>query len=142
MLFKSITAAAILAATVSGAAVVKRDDPDWTIRDASRDCAADDSSCTWQFTIDNNLGDSTYCRFVTTPRDGQGAARSNGGPADCGVYKGIQSGWSGQFGDDKGFTTFGANNYDRGVIGFFSFTDAEVANGQHVGARQAHVQRI
>lgn len=140
MLFTKPFVAAILATTASAAAVKR--DANWTIRDTSRACAGDYSSCTWSFTIDNNMGDQTGCTFVTYAHDGQGADRASGGPSDCGVYQGITSGWSGQFGDGNGFTTFAAKRYDHNVIGFFSFTDAEVANGQHVGARDATVQGL
>ncbi|KYK57359.1 hypothetical protein DCS_04368 [Drechmeria coniospora] len=97
----------------------------WTIRDLRRVCAQDDSSCTWTFGIDARDGTATTgCKYVVAAAH---ASRANGGPATCGDYT-ITSGWSGQFGEGNGFTTFSVINKKK-QIAWPAYTDKSVQTG-------------
>ncbi|KAI1330673.1 surface protein 1 [Xylariaceae sp. FL0255] len=102
----------------------------WTIERLYRVCDNPDTYCTWLFGIDPDTPGvaPTYCIYVvyaenaTTP-----ASQSSGGPTACGDYN-VTSGWSGQFGPGKGFTTFSIIDYAKKLIAYPSYTDAIVAN--------------
>lgn len=129
MLFSKTLAAAIMATSVSAAAVVKRDET-WTLDGLHRDCKQDGSQCTWSFKI-NNGKDATDCSHVVNSQNGASAARSHGGPTYCGNYR-LESSWDSHFGDDKGFSVIGVLDQSRQVIAFFGFDDNEVANNRVV----------
>ncbi|GAB0136928.1 hypothetical protein EsDP_00005213 [Epichloe bromicola] len=102
--------------------------PKWTIKGLHRECPPD-SSCTWTFRIDTHVGSATDVSF-----DVNGPQAVNGGPAQFGDFT-VTSSWSGQYGADKGFTTFSTVDNKKNLIAFPSYTDAEVSNGAVVGDR-------
>ncbi|OAA70283.1 hypothetical protein ISF_02257 [Cordyceps fumosorosea ARSEF 2679] len=127
-----------LAATASAAPLAARE-PDWIIQGLSRTCDAQDTSCTWNFSINDQQSEPTGCVYEVHAAGGQPASRSNGGPVTCGPYT-VTSGWSGQFGEGAGFTTFAVHDYARNEIGYPAFTDSEVAAG-NVPDKAFHVEK-
>ncbi|KAL4803360.1 hypothetical protein BDV18DRAFT_144639 [Aspergillus unguis] len=99
----------------------------WTITSLSRTCDDADTTCTWTFGIDNGV-DNTPCTFDTT---GSPASQADGGPATCGVYT-VTSSWSGQYGEDNGFTTLAVVDYDAGLLVWPGYSDADLAGGEVV----------
>lgn len=132
---KTLFAIAVAATTASAAPLVARD-PDWIIQGLSRTCDGQDSSCTWQFSINNQLTDATACTYVVNAAGGQPASRSSGGPVTCGDYR-ITSGWSGQF--VVGFTTFAVYDTTKNLIAYPAYNDDEIAAG-NVADKAFHVE--
>ncbi|KAI0131318.1 hypothetical protein F4814DRAFT_445457 [Daldinia grandis] len=108
----------------------------WTITGLSRSCDSADKSCDWNFGISNGAG-ATAVKYTVKAAGSTPASRSSGGPVTVGDFT-ITSGWSGQFGDDKGFTTFSVVNNAKRQIVYPSYTDAQVKNGQVVKPDQSY----
>ncbi|TQV98138.1 hypothetical protein V2A60_006179 [Cordyceps javanica] len=132
---KTLFAAAV-AATASSAAPLEARDADWIIRGVSRACDGQDSSCTWTFSVDNQLSAPTACTYVVKASGGQPASRSSGGPVTCGNYR-VTSGWSGQF--VVGFTTFAVFDTTKNLIAYPAYNDDEIAAG-NVADKPFHVE--
>lgn len=64
------------------------------------------------------------------------ASKINGGPAKCGTFT-ITSGWSGQFGADKGFTTVSVVSSKKQIV-YPSYTDKQLAGGKVVKPDQKY----
>ncbi|KAM3427612.1 hypothetical protein MY4824_009334 [Beauveria thailandica] len=125
-----------VAATATAAAPLEARDADWIIRGVSRACDGQDSSCAWQFSIDNQAGALTPCTYVVKASGGNPASRSNGGPVQCGNYR-ITSGWSGQF--VVGFTTFAVYDTTKNLIAYPAYNDDEITAG-NVPDKPFHVE--
>ncbi|KAF4989622.1 hypothetical protein FDECE_14658 [Fusarium decemcellulare] len=109
--------------------------PQWTIRDLKRYCRADDSICNWKFGIDTGSGKVTECRYDVK---GPGASKAKAaGPSTCGDFT-ITSGWSGQFGADKGFTTLSVVSKSKRQIVWPAYTDKQLAGAKIVKPDQAY----
>ncbi|KAI1655745.1 hypothetical protein F4813DRAFT_391320 [Daldinia decipiens] len=108
----------------------------WTITGLSRAVDAADTSSDWTFGIDNGAG-VTAVKYTVKSAGGAPATRSNGGPVTVGDFT-ITSGWSGQFGDDKGFTTFSVVDNAKRQIVYPSYTDAQLKSGQVVTPDQSY----
>ncbi|QPG98380.1 hypothetical protein C2857_007550 [Epichloe festucae Fl1] len=105
--------------------------PDTTFEGVVRHCDDKDNNCTVEFTINPKRFSKTGVKFVTVRNGNVGASRNNGAAQNFGDYT-VTSGWSGQFGEGKGFTTFAVvDNKDR-LITYPSYTDVELANGHQV----------
>ncbi|KAF2965484.1 hypothetical protein GQX73_g8096 [Xylaria multiplex] len=126
MQFSTATIAAILGASTVFAAPAAI--PNWTIKGLKRVCNANDTSCTWSFSINTNTGAAaTPCTFAIT---GSPASHSDtSGTKACGAFS-VTAGWSGQFG--PGFTTLAVHNNANGQISWPAYTDAELAGGKVV----------
>ena len=109
------------------------DTPQWTLQDTKRVCDTEDTSCTWTFGIYPGAGDATPCTYIV---EGAPASRANGGPATCGEYT-VTSGWSGQFGEENGFTTLSIVNEARQII-WPAYTDKQLAGGVVVKPDQSY----
>ncbi|KAI3578853.1 hypothetical protein IWW34DRAFT_738159 [Fusarium oxysporum f. sp. albedinis] len=107
--------------------------PQWTIQSLSRSCDKADTTCTWNFKINTGSGAATACKYVVK---GKPASKANGGPAKCGTFT-ITSGWSGQFGADKGFTTLSVVSSKKQII-YPSYTDKQLAGGKVVKPDQSY----
>ncbi|KAK7425915.1 hypothetical protein QQZ08_007629 [Neonectria magnoliae] len=105
----------------------------WTIQDLSRVCNTADTTCTWNFKIFPGSGAATACKYVIS---GAGASKKNGGPSKCGNFQ-ITSGWSGQFGADKGFTTLSVVSTGKHII-YPAYTDKQLAGGKVVKPDQSY----
>ncbi|CAI7662463.1 unnamed protein product [Penicillium glandicola] len=129
-----VASSAFAAPADTSAKSMMADSPEWTLQDTKRVCNTDDTSCTWTFGIYPGSGDATACTLLV---EGTTASRANGGPATCGGYT-VTSGWSGQFGDDNGFTTLSVvDNAAREII-WPSYTDAQLAGGDVVKPDQSY----
>ena len=117
---------ALFAATsVSAAPTVQARAADWTITSFKRTCNTANTSCTISFGIDTHLAPVTACAYTVT-----GAApvsRASTGPVTCGAYT-VTSSWSGQFGDDAGFTTWAVADGAKKLIAFPAYADKEIVN--------------
>ncbi|KAK1566220.1 uncharacterized protein LY79DRAFT_529212 [Colletotrichum navitas] len=127
------------ATAVSGSPVAKREVksmmasgvPEWTIETFIRTCNSKNTACDYSFTINTHMTGPTACKFTTT---GSPASRAPSN-AKCGAYT-VTSGWSGQFGDDAGFTTFSVT--DQKLIVWPAYTDKQLINGQVVSPDQSY----
>ncbi|KAI1649656.1 uncharacterized protein F4817DRAFT_331063 [Daldinia loculata] len=108
----------------------------WTITGLSRAVDAADTSSDWTFGIDNGAG-TTAVKYTVKAAGSTPATRSPGGPVTVGDFT-ITSGWSGQFGDDKGFTTFSVVDNAKRQIVYPAYTDAQVKDGQVVKPDQSY----
>ncbi|KOS47071.1 hypothetical protein ACN38_g1926 [Penicillium nordicum] len=110
------------------------DSPQWTLQDTKRVCNTKDTSCTWTFGIYPGGGDATPCTYVV---EGSPASRANGGPVTCGGFT-VTSGWSGQFGEESGFTTLSVvDNASRQIV-WPAYTDKQLASGKVVKPDQSY----
>ncbi|RMJ26536.1 hypothetical protein PHISP_02583 [Aspergillus sp. HF37] len=120
---------------------------EWTMEDMKRVCNDADTSCTWTFGIDDGSGSgsapsntttTTPCTYIVEAANGIPASRADGGPSQCGEYT-ITSGWSGQFGEEKGFTTLSVVNDEtpRQII-WPAYTDKQLEGGQVVKPDQSY----
>ncbi|KAK3994329.1 hypothetical protein QBC44DRAFT_323037 [Cladorrhinum sp. PSN332] len=100
--------------------------PQWTIGKFKRTCNAEDNQCTVSFTLPNIDDPATGfgCTYIVT---GSPASRTTVNGKTCGPYT-INSQWSGQFGDDKGFTTWSIIHYARRLIVWPGYADFELKN--------------
>lgn len=128
MHFTKTFVAALMAVTSTSAGVIARDET-WSLDGLHREC--NDSTCTWNFDIDNHAGDRTSCTHVVNSQDGQPASHSHGGPTFCGVYR-LESSWDSHNGPGREFSVIGVLDQSRRVIGYFGYDDAEVPNGRVV----------
>ncbi|GAO19333.1 uncharacterized protein UV8b_05233 [Ustilaginoidea virens] len=110
--------------------------PKWTVESLKRTCAADDSSCTWHFFIDNHV--ASKATEITYVVEGPGASRAKSGPSEFGNYT-ITSSWSDQFGADKGFTALSAIDRKAGLISFPAYRDVDVKEGKVVADKDFDV---
>lgn len=127
---------AVLASPVAGVSMMASSS-EWTIENMKRVCNRGDTSCTWTFGIDDGSGEDTPCTFIAEAAS-DGASRADGGPSKCGEFT-ITSGWSGQFGEDNGFTTLSIVNYEtpREII-WPAYTDKQLKGGQVVKPDQSY----
>jgi hypothetical protein len=97
----------------------------WTIRSLKRTCTPANTVCRWVFTIDTaGLEPNTPCTFRVS---GLPATEADGKRQTCGVFT-VTSGWSGQFGEGQGFTTFSVIDQDRKLIAWPAYTDNQAKN--------------
>lgn len=134
MLLAALLAASSAAAAPTATKSMMANGPEWTIESMKRVCAKDDSSCTWTFAIDNHDSDPTPCKYVVTHDK---ASQSNGGPVSCGRYT-VTSGWSGHFGEGKGFTVLSVIDYNNKKIIWPGYTDLQVQDGNVVEPDQSY----
>lgn len=79
----SLAAAAPSAMPAIRSAITARDG--WTIMSMVRTCNADDTTCTWDFTIDMHTADLTPCSFTVV---GQPASHTGqAAPVTCGDFE-------------------------------------------------------
>ncbi|KAK4096573.1 hypothetical protein N658DRAFT_501430 [Parathielavia hyrcaniae] len=107
--------------TVSAMAEV----PQWIIKSFTRTCNANDTSCTVSFGIDTQSAHVTACSYTVT---GAPASRASTNGITCGPYT-LSSGWSGQFGDGNGFTTWSVVDWSKRQIVWPAYSDRELVNG-------------
>lgn len=126
---------AVLAAPAAGVSMMSSG-PEWTIEDMKRVCNSDDTLCTWTFGIDDGSDEVTPCTYVV--KADSDASRADGGPSACGDFT-ITSGWSGQFGEDHGFTTLSVVNDEtpRQII-WPAYTDKQLEGGEVVKPDQSY----
>ncbi|KAJ3459162.1 hypothetical protein MRS44_015235 [Fusarium solani] len=85
----------------------------------------------------STAGAATACKYVVKSTKTAKASKANGGPATCGDFT-ITSGWSGQFGADKGFTTLSVVSKSKKQIVYPAYTDQQLAGGKVVKPDQAY----
>ncbi|KJZ72684.1 hypothetical protein HIM_07876 [Hirsutella minnesotensis 3608] len=110
--------------------------PQWTIEKLQRVCDKGDQQCTWTFGINTHVdkAPATACKLEVK---GPGASRAKGGPARCGDYT-VTSGWSGQFGEGKGFTTLSVVDNKKRLIVWPAYNDNQVKDGKPVQPDQSY----
>ena len=109
----------------------------WTIENMKRTCTT--TVCNWSFKINNNAGSDVACAFKV---NGNPASQTDSSGHVCGPYT-IGTGWSGQFGAGKGFTTLSVVNNAKGLIAYPAYTDAELASGKPVKPNRSYpVQKL
>ncbi|OAA41063.1 hypothetical protein NOR_05645 [Metarhizium rileyi] len=111
--------------------------PEWTIESAQRKCNKENTQCNWTFKINPKIYSKTPVNFVVKKSGSSPASQSNGGAQRFGDYT-ITSGWSGQFGEGRGFTTFAVVDNKNRRITYPSYSDAEVANGKVVSPDKSY----
>ncbi|PHH91484.1 hypothetical protein CDD83_267 [Cordyceps sp. RAO-2017] len=114
--------------------------PQWTIVETKRVCDKTDSKCTWTFGINTHQDKVpvTACKHVVKGDKDVKASRVNGSPpSNCGDFT-ITSGWSGQFGEGKGFTTLSVVNNKENLIVWAGYTDNQVKEGKVVKPDQSY----
>lgn len=99
----------------------------WTISDFRRLCPADTNECQFSFLLtESSESEPVPCSFTVAGSEGQPAAKAGFAGARCtetDTYS-INSGW-----DEAGFIVMTVNNNARGLLSFFGFEDAELADG-------------
>lgn len=109
----------------------------WVMEGMKRVCNAQDSECTWTWTIDTQAS-KTPCKLVVKAANGKPASRSIAGSQDCGDFT-ATSGWSGQFGADCcGFTTLSVVDNKSKLITWPAYTDKEVKGGNVVSPDKSY----
>ncbi|KAK4221282.1 hypothetical protein QBC38DRAFT_492362 [Podospora fimiseda] len=103
------------------------DTPQWTIGSFKRTCNTQDTWCIYSFTLPN-IDDAATGFGCTHIVEGTPASRASINGQTCGPYT-VSSAWSGQFGEDKGFTTFSIVHYAKRLIVWPAYADWEVKNG-------------
>lgn len=120
----TLFAAVMAATTVSAAPVadskVQARDPDWLFQGMKRTCDDQDTSCTWEFTINNQIDAPVGCTLVVNASGGSPASQSPGGPVNCGDFT-TTSGW-----DPKGFTVVTTYSHSHDLITYPSWDDNEI----------------
>ncbi|CAG9956293.1 unnamed protein product [Clonostachys rosea f. rosea IK726] len=109
----------------------------WTIRHLRRECDHNDSCCTWYFAVDDGRSQWCDCEFRTYSTHDTPASRAQGKEQWCGPYV-ITSGWSGQFGEGNGFTTFSVVDKGRREIAWPAYKDEQVWGGHVVRPDQCY----
>ncbi|MCJ1327013.1 hypothetical protein MMC10_003679 [Thelotrema lepadinum] len=118
-----------LAATALSLPALQPRATEWTIASYTRTCAADDSTCSYSYSI--NLNDdsaATQCNYSVPAAPPAPASQTSYG-VTCGSFV-ISSGWSDYFGPGNGFTTLAVKV--NGNIIYPAYSDAEVVNGTAV----------
>ena len=117
--------------TVSAMAEVKP----WIIKSFTRTCNHADTSCVVTFGIDTQTAPVTNCQYTVTGAPASRAATSN---IACGAYT-VSSGWSGQFGEGNGFTTWAVGDFGKKLITWPAYSDRELINGKAVVPDKSYV---
>jgi len=107
----------------------------WIIKSFTRTCNASDTSCVVKFGIDTQIAPVTNCQYTVT---GNPASRTSANGVTCGAYT-VSSGWSGQFGEGNGFTTWAVVDFGKKLITWPAYSDKEVVNGKAVVPDKAYV---
>ncbi|CEI59931.1 hypothetical protein FVEN_g8265 [Fusarium venenatum] len=128
-----VSATGVVAAPAADSISMMAASPQWTIKSLNRVCDKTDSTCTWNFKINTGSGSDTPCKYVIKAKN---ASKANGGPIKCGTFT-ITSGWSGQFGADKGFTTVSVVSNQKQII-YPSYTDKHLAGGKVIKPDQKY----
>ena len=128
-----LAASSALAAPTSEAKSMMATSLTWTIQNMERTCTGH-GQCTWTFSIKPSTAAATACTMVV---DGSPASDAPGGPVTCGPFT-VTSGWSGQFGAGKGFTTLAVANYNTNLIAYPAYTDVQLVNGKVVTPDQSY----
>ncbi|ORY70379.1 uncharacterized protein BCR38DRAFT_421880 [Pseudomassariella vexata] len=129
MQFTTALLTAVLSATsLAAPAPIDARATQWTIKSLTRTCTAGTrGTCTWSFNISPTASAVVHCALTTVGDGTHDATKTNGGPVQCGRYS-VSTGWSGQFG--PGFTTMAVVDQSAKLIGYPSYTDAELAGGK------------
>lgn len=128
-------ASSVLAAPIDGA-VSAAAAAEWTFQGVTRTTNYGDTIANWTFTILGS-GPAVPCTHLVNATASSPASQSNGGPTTCGAFT-ILSGWSGQFGPGKGFTTISVVDYPKKLIAYPAYTDNEVGNGTAVSPDRSY----
>ncbi|KAK4225776.1 hypothetical protein QBC38DRAFT_251455 [Podospora fimiseda] len=108
----------------------------WTIHGLYRLCNPFDTICTWNFQIHNNVGRyaPVPCSLPVVENKEQGipASRNHVENYKCGPFD-LSSGWSGEFGEEKGFTTLTVADVRARLVVQCAFADGQVGGGKVQG---------
>ncbi|KAK3387973.1 hypothetical protein B0H63DRAFT_471283 [Podospora didyma] len=124
----AMAAPAINSARAADSVSAMADVPQWTFNAFTRTCNADDTSCTISFDVDTHLAAATHCAYSVTAAAPAKASRASVNGVTCGAYT-ISSGWSGQFGEGNGFTTWSVVDWSKRLITWPAYSDRELVNG-------------
>ncbi|KAK0736509.1 hypothetical protein B0T21DRAFT_367089 [Apiosordaria backusii] len=106
----------------------------WTIQGARRVCNADNTECTWAFTISTN---SVYApvpctiTILSDPERKVPASQNNVEGVTCGPYR-VSAGWSAVFGVENGFTVLPVVDMERKMVVYPAYEDKRVEKGEVV----------
>lgn len=134
LLLTALSASSVALAAPVGSKSMMADVTEWTIENMKRVCNKDDTACKWTFGINTGEGDATPCTYIVK---GDPASRANGGPSQCGDFT-ITSGWSGQFGEENGFTTLSVVDEENRLIIYPAYTDKQLEDGKVVKPDQSY----
>lgn len=126
---------ALAAPVTSTKSMAAADTAEWTIETFTRTCADDNSFCDLYFFIDTHVSAVPTCDYRIYAANGASAQDTNYGGISCGVFT-VSSGWSGQFGPGKGFTTLAVT--DGSNIVYPAYTDVQLADGVAVSPDQSY----
>ena len=90
--------------------------------------------CNWSFKIDEHTAPATSCAFKVT---GTPASQTDSSGHVCGGFT-VSTGWSGQFGAGKGFTTLSVVDNAKKQIIYPSYTDVQLNPGTVVKPDQSY----
>jgi hypothetical protein len=130
------TASGALAAPAPATGVSMMADTQWTIESVKRTCNSADTSCDWNFGI-NNGSKSTACKLTVKSTKDKKASEAPGGPVTCGPYT-VTSGWDGSWGAGNGFTTLAVVDNEKKLIVWPAYTDKEVKDGKAVSPNKKY----
>ncbi|KAI8961109.1 hypothetical protein F5Y11DRAFT_348862 [Daldinia sp. FL1419] len=137
-----LSLAALTTSVLSAPLSMAADAAQWTITGLSRTCDAGDTVCDWTFGIDNgSSSNATAVKYTVKASASAPASRAPAGPVTVANFT-ITSSWSGQFGDDNGFTTFSVVDNAKRQIVYPSYTDAQLKNGEVVKPDQSYPVQV
>ncbi|KAK2603734.1 hypothetical protein QQS21_004110 [Conoideocrella luteorostrata] len=114
--------------------------PQWIIEGVQRTCNTADTECKWTFEINPVIFSKTPVHFITKSSGSTPASRNIGESQNFGDYT-ISSGWSGQFGLDKGFTTLSVIDHKNRRIAWPAYADRQIADCQVVTPNQSYASQ-
>lgn len=105
-----------------------------------RSCNEQDTNCQWSFTI-NVSGHRTACTFDVVASHNVGAKYSDNTGKNCGNYV-VASSWSGQFGENHGFSTLSVTNYPENTVAWPAYRDDQLEGGVVVVPDQSYPMQM
>lgn len=111
--------------------------PEWTLESMKRVCGPQDLECRWSFHINTHLPETqpTHCEYMVK---GAPASTTNGAPSVCGGFN-ITSGFSDEFGAEKGFTVLSVTDFQKRLVVWAGYTDQQLADGHIVQPDQSYL---
>ncbi|KAI6498080.1 hypothetical protein MCOR11_004109 [Pyricularia oryzae] len=96
----------------------------------------DEARCRWSFTVVTQQRGRQRCGF-------EAGRRASAAEVRCGGHFAVASSWSGQFGEDQGFTTLSVVDRERRLVVWPAYRDAQLEGGRVVRPDQSYVpQRL
>lgn len=116
---------AVLASVAPAESPAQEAAPGWTIRSLSRQCSVGNTSCSWNFTVENPQKESTPCSLTLSSALGVNPLRWRSGSHECGPYT-ARSVWMESASAGPDFTTIIVINSHQQLALFADVTDDEL----------------